>query len=82
MPHLAFLKILQSCLRGFLVSISFSLVNKNDFLILGFAFPNSHSSYSPQAKRETNHLKQRTQKLPKNKGKALLPHMFGVITRH
>lgn len=82
MPCLSFLKILRSCLRGSLVSISFSLVNKNDFLILGFAFPSSRSSRSPPAKRITNHLKQRTQKLPKNKGKALLPHMFGMVTRH
>jgi len=64
------------------VSISFSLVSENDFLILDFAFPDSRSLYSPQVKRANNHLKQKMQELPKYKGKAFPTYKFGVVTGH
>lgn len=82
MPRLGFLKILHSCSRDSLVSISFSLVSTNHFLMLCFALPNSHSLYSPLVRRANSLLKQRIQELPNNEGEAFPSYMSGLVTGH
>lgn len=80
MPRLGFLKILHSCSRDSLMSISSSLVSKNNFLMLCFALPKCHSLYSPQVKRANSFLKQRIQELPKDEGEAFPPYVSGLAT--